>query len=198
MRPERPIRHSAISAPAPRTIKNPRPVSDLPNNANGVSNGAHADSCTPRAALCAGPSRLLRRALERHHLGQRIAICFVLYWVRIFAIGAGYHPVLFRIELFNQPGVSVPAGVSWRNQVPRKASCGGLPSIGITFAPDTEQDVHSPRHKASSYSHVGWIFCPPARRGRPRKVGRSSCLSRIDVATQIRVVLLSRLGLSAF
>ena len=47
---------------------------------------------------------------------------------------------------------------------------------------DTEHDVHSPRHYGFVYSHVGWIFAPPARRTEFHPSRRSRAISRADVA----------------
>ena len=51
MRPERQSGIPPSPAQLPRTIKNPRPVSDFQINANGVSNGAHADIVYPSALM---------------------------------------------------------------------------------------------------------------------------------------------------
>jgi len=86
------------------------------------------------------------------------AMCFVLYWLRIFAIGAGYHRYFshrayrtsrafqFALALFSQS--SAQKSVLWWSAMHRHHH----------LHSDTEIDVHSPRHKGFVYSHFGWIF----------------------------------------
>jgi len=86
------------------------------------------------------------------------AMCVVLYWLRIFAIGAGYHRYFshrayrtsrvfqFVLALFSQS--SAQKSVLWWSAMHRHHH----------LHSDTEIDVHSPRHKGFIYSHFGWIF----------------------------------------
>jgi stearoyl-CoA desaturase (delta-9 desaturase) len=87
-----------------------------------------------------------------------VAICIVLYWLRIFAITAGYHRYFshrayatsrvfqFILAFFAQS--SAQKGVLWWASKHRHHH----------LHSDTEEDVHSPRRKGFIYSHVGWIF----------------------------------------
>ena len=89
---------------------------------------------------------------------QALAIGVALYWLRIFAIGAGYHryfshraystsrPVQFILAFLAQ--TSAQKSVLWWAAKHRHHH----------LHSDTAQDVHSPRHKGFFYSHVGWIF----------------------------------------
>src|SRR3954469_11100630 len=89
---------------------------------------------------------------------QSLVICFVLYWIRFFAIGAGYHRYfshraystsrLFQFVLAFLAQTSAQKSVLWWAAKHRHHH----------LHSDTEQDVHSPRHKGFMYSHVGWIF----------------------------------------
>jgi len=89
---------------------------------------------------------------------QAIAICFALYWLRIFAIGAGYHRYFshraystsrtFQFILAFLSQTTAQKSVLWWAAKHRHHH----------LHSDTEQDVHSPRHKGFVYSHVGWIF----------------------------------------
>jgi stearoyl-CoA desaturase (delta-9 desaturase) len=86
------------------------------------------------------------------------AMCFVLYWLRIFAIGAGYHRYFshrayrtsrvfqFLLAFFSQS--TAQKSVLWWSAMHRHHH----------LHSDTEIDVHSPRHKGFVYSHFGWIF----------------------------------------
>jgi stearoyl-CoA desaturase (delta-9 desaturase) len=89
---------------------------------------------------------------------EAIAICVALYWLRIFAIGAGYHRYFshraystsrtFQFFLAFLAQTSAQKSVLWWAAKHRHHH----------LHSDTEQDVHSPRHKGFVYSHVGWIF----------------------------------------
>jgi stearoyl-CoA desaturase (delta-9 desaturase) len=89
---------------------------------------------------------------------QAIVICVVLYWLRIFAIGAGYHRYfahrsyttgrIFQFVLAVLSQTTAQKSVLWWAAKHRHHH----------LHSDTPQDVHSPRHKGFMYSHVGWIF----------------------------------------
>ncbi len=89
---------------------------------------------------------------------QAIAICLALYWLRIFAIGAGYHRYFshrayktsraFQFVLAFLAQSSAQKSVLWWAAMHRHHH----------LYSDTETDIHSPRHKGFVYSHVGWIF----------------------------------------
>jgi stearoyl-CoA desaturase (delta-9 desaturase) len=89
---------------------------------------------------------------------QAAAICVVLYWLRIFAIGAGYHRYfshrsystsrLFQFVLAFLAQTTAQKSVLWWAAKHREHH----------LHSDTPQDVHSPLHKGFAYSHFGWIF----------------------------------------
>jgi stearoyl-CoA desaturase (delta-9 desaturase) len=89
---------------------------------------------------------------------QAVVIGVVLYWLRIFAIGAGYHRYfshraystsrVFQFVLAWLAQSSAQKGVLWWAAMHRHHH----------LHSDTGRDVHSPRHKGFIYSHVGWIF----------------------------------------
>ena len=89
---------------------------------------------------------------------QAIAICIALYWLRIFAIGAGYHRYfshraystsrVFQFMLAFLSQSTAQKSVLWWAAKHRHHH----------LHSDTDQDIHSPRHKGFLYSHVGWIF----------------------------------------
>jgi stearoyl-CoA desaturase (delta-9 desaturase) len=89
---------------------------------------------------------------------QALAICFTLYWLRIFAIGAGYHRYFshraystsrtFQFILALLAQTTTQKSVLWWASKHRHHH----------LHSDTVQDVHSPRHKGFIYSHLGWIF----------------------------------------
>jgi stearoyl-CoA desaturase (delta-9 desaturase) len=89
---------------------------------------------------------------------QALALCVTLYWLRIFAIGAGYHRYFshrsystsraFQFVLAFMSQTTTQKSVIWWASKHRHHH----------LYSDTGQDVHSPRHHGFIYSHLGWIF----------------------------------------
>ena len=89
---------------------------------------------------------------------QALAICVTLYWLRIFAIGAGYHRYFshraystsraFQFVLAFLSQTTTQKSVIWWASKHRHHH----------LHSDTGHDVHSPRHHGFIYSHLGWIF----------------------------------------
>ena len=89
---------------------------------------------------------------------QAIAIGVCLYWLRMFAIGAGYHRYfshrsystgrVFQFILAFLAQTTAQKSVLWWAAKHRHHH----------LHSDTEHDVHSPRHKGFLYAHLGWIF----------------------------------------
>ena len=89
---------------------------------------------------------------------QDIAIGVALYWLRMFAVGAGYHRYfshraystgrVFQFVLAFVALSSAQKSVLWWAAKHRHHH----------LHSDTELDVHSPRRRGFLYSHVGWIF----------------------------------------
>jgi len=89
---------------------------------------------------------------------QAVVICAVLYWLRIFAIGAGYHRYfshrayatsrIFQFVLAVLSQTTAQKSVLWWAAKHRHHH----------LHSDTAEDVHSPRHTGFVYSHMGWVF----------------------------------------
>jgi stearoyl-CoA desaturase (delta-9 desaturase) len=87
-----------------------------------------------------------------------IVLCVVLYWLRIFAVGAGYHRYfshrsyatsrIFQFALAFLSQSTAQKSVLWWAAKHRHHH----------LFSDMAQDVHSPRQTGFFYSHVGWIF----------------------------------------
>ena len=87
-----------------------------------------------------------------------IATCIGLYWLRIFAIGAGYHRYfshrafatsrVFQFVLAFMAQTTTQKSILWWAAKHRHHH----------LHSDTEDDVHSPRQRGFIYAHVGWIF----------------------------------------
>jgi stearoyl-CoA desaturase (Delta-9 desaturase) len=89
---------------------------------------------------------------------QALVIGSALYWLRIFAIGAGYHRYFshrayrtsrtFQFVLAFLSQSSAQKSVLWWASKHRHHH----------LHSDTQTDIHSPRHRGFIYSHLGWIF----------------------------------------
>jgi len=87
-----------------------------------------------------------------------IALCFGLYWLRMFGVTGGYHRYfshrafatgrIFQFILAFLAQSTAQKSVLWWAAKHRHHH----------LHSDTREDVHSPRHAGFLYSHVGWIF----------------------------------------
>ncbi len=92
---------------------------------------------------------------------RAVALCAGLYWLRLFAIGAGYHRYFshrafatsraFQFVLAFLAQSSAQSSVLWWASKHRRHH----------LHSDTPQDTHSALHRGFVYSHVGWIFDRP-------------------------------------
>jgi stearoyl-CoA desaturase (Delta-9 desaturase) len=89
---------------------------------------------------------------------QAVALCFLLYWARMFGVVAGYH------RLFSHRAYSTSRGAQFllaflaQSSAQKSVLWWAAKHRHHHLHSDTPQDVHSPRHKGFIYSHVGWIF----------------------------------------
>ncbi|MGH6678296.1 MAG: acyl-CoA desaturase, partial [Bradyrhizobium sp.] len=89
---------------------------------------------------------------------QAVALGFGLYWLRIFAIGAGYHRYfshrayatgrVFQFIIAFLAQSSAQKSVLWWAAKHRHHH----------LHSDTSEDIHSPVQSSFLYSHLGWIF----------------------------------------
>jgi stearoyl-CoA desaturase (Delta-9 desaturase) len=117
-----------------------------------------------------------------------IVLCVVLYWLRIFAIGAGYHRYfshrsyatgrIFQFVLAFLSQSTAQKSVLWWAAKHRHHH----------LFSDTAQDVHSPRQTGFFYSHVGWIFA--------RRHARTDLVKVADFARYPELMWLHRLELA--
>ena len=94
---------------------------------------------------------------------QAVVICVVLYWARIFAIGAGYHRYFSHRAYSTGRAFQFLLAVMCQSTAQKSVLWWASKHRHHHLYSDTERDVHSPRHKGFIYSHVGWIF---SRRSR--------------------------------
>ena len=129
-----------------------------PKHLEGASADTHDDIVYPSAI----PFVLLHLAcfagIWTGVTWQAVAIGVALYWLRMFAIGAGYHRYfshrsystsrVFQFVLAFLAQTTAQKSILWWAAKHRHHH----------LFSDTEHDVHSPRHTGFLYSHVGWIF----------------------------------------
>ena len=127
-------------------------------SAGNADTAQHEDIVYPSAIPFVVVHLLCFAAIWSGVTWQSLTLCIALYWVRLFAIGAGYHRYfshraystsrIFQFFLAFLAQTSAQKSVLWWAAKHRHHH----------LHSDTEQDVHSPRHKGFLYSHVGWIF----------------------------------------
>ena len=104
-----------------------------------------------------------------------VALCVTLYWLRMFAVTAGYHRYfshrafatgrVFQFILAFLAQSTAQKSVLWWAAKHRHHH----------LHSDTASDVHSPRHTGFLYSHIGWVF---ARRHGDTDFGQVADLAR--------------------
>jgi stearoyl-CoA desaturase (Delta-9 desaturase) len=128
---------------------------------------------------------------------QAVAICLLLYWLRIFGIGAGYHRYfshrayrtgrVFQFVLAILSQSSAQKSVLWWAAKHRHHH----------LYSDTAMDVHSPHQKGFFYSHLGWIFARVNDEADLTKVADFACypelmwLHRHELVPPLLLALLS-------
>jgi len=89
---------------------------------------------------------------------QAVALCIALYWIRIFAIGAGYHRYFSHRSYSTGRAFQFVLAVLSQSSAQRSVLWWASKHRHHHLHSDTERDIHSPRHKGFLYSHLGWIF----------------------------------------
>jgi stearoyl-CoA desaturase (delta-9 desaturase) len=81
-----------------------------------------------------------------------------LYWLRIFAIGAGYHRYFSHRAYETSRTFQFVLAVLAQSTSQKSVLWWAANHRDHHLHSDTELDVHSPRQTGFIYSHVGWIF----------------------------------------
>jgi stearoyl-CoA desaturase (delta-9 desaturase) len=87
-----------------------------------------------------------------------VILCVALYWLRIFAIGAGYHRLFSHRAYSTSRAFRLILAVLAQSTAQKSVLWWAAKHRHHHLHSDTELDVHSPRHTGFLYSHVGWIF----------------------------------------
>lgn len=85
-------------------------------------------------------------------------ICLALYLVRIFAIGAAYHRYFSHRAFATSRAFQFILACLAQSTTQKSVLWWAAKHRHHHIHSDTENDVHSPRHRGFFYSHVGWIF----------------------------------------
>jgi len=89
---------------------------------------------------------------------EALAICFGLYWLRIFAIGAGYHRYFSHRSYSTSRIAQFLLAVLAQSTTQKSVLWWAAKHRHHHLHSDTEEDVHSPVQNGFLYSHLGWIF----------------------------------------
>ena len=116
---------------------------------------------------------------------QAVAIGITLYWLRIFAIGAGYHRYFSHRAFSTSRAFQFILALLAQTTAQKSVLWWAAKHRHHHLHSDTAQDVHSPRHKGFLYSHVGWIFA--------RKHAATDLLKVADLARYPELVWLHKL-----
>ena len=89
---------------------------------------------------------------------EALALGLGLYWLRIFAIGAGYHRYFSHRAYDTSRTFQFVLAVLAQTTAQKSVLWWAANHRDHHLHSDTELDVHSPRRMGFLYSHVGWIF----------------------------------------
>jgi stearoyl-CoA desaturase (delta-9 desaturase) len=106
---------------------------------------------------------------------QALVICVVLYFLRIFAIGAGYHRYFAHRAYSTSRVFQFVLAFLSQSTAQKSALWWAAKHRHHHLHSDTELDVHSPRHRGFAYAHLGWIF---STRHRTTDLGKIADFAR--------------------
>lgn len=87
-----------------------------------------------------------------------VGIAVFLYWLRIFAIGAGYHRYFSHRSYSTGRVFQFILAVLAQSTAQKSVLWWAAQHRHHHLHSDTPADFHSPRHRGFLYSHVGWVF----------------------------------------
>jgi stearoyl-CoA desaturase (delta-9 desaturase) len=129
-----------------------------PKTNSDIAPDAHDDIMYPSAVPFVLVHLVCFAAIWTGITWQAIVICAVLYWLRIFAIGAGYHRYFAHRAYSTSRAFQFVLAVLSQSTTQKSVLWWAAKHRHHHLHSDTGEDVHSPRHKGFFYSHVGWIF----------------------------------------
>jgi stearoyl-CoA desaturase (delta-9 desaturase) len=138
------------TTPAPANDSRPAPAEPAP--------GAHDDIMYPSAVPFVLVHLACFAAIWTGVTWQSLVICVALYWLRIFAIGAGYHRYFSHRAYATSRAFQFVLAVLSQSTAQKSVLWWASKHRHHHLHSDTVEDVHSPRHTGFVYSHLGWIF----------------------------------------
>lgn len=120
--------------------------------------GAHDDIVYPSAIPFVLVHLACLAAIWTGVTWQAVALGIALYWVRIFAIGAGYHRYFSHRAFATSRVFQFVLAALAQSTAQKSVLWWAAKHRHHHLHSDTEDDVHSPRHRGFLYSHLGWIF----------------------------------------
>jgi stearoyl-CoA desaturase (delta-9 desaturase) len=127
---------------------------------DGVSDagGEHGDIIYPSAIPFSLVHLTCFAAIWTGITWQAVAIGIGLYWLRIFAIGAGYHRYFSHRAYTTSRIAQFFLAFMSQTTLQRSVLWWAAKHRHHHLHSDTPADIHSPGHRGFLYSHVGWIF----------------------------------------
>ncbi len=89
---------------------------------------------------------------------QALALCAGLYWLRIFAVTAGYHRYFSHRTYATSRVFQFILAFLAQSTAQKSVLWWAAKHRDHHLHSDMPQDVHSPRQKGFVYAHLGWIF----------------------------------------
>jgi stearoyl-CoA desaturase (Delta-9 desaturase) len=150
--------------------------SDIISNTEGAD---HNDIVYPSAIPFVIVHLICFAAIWTGITWQAVAIGIFLYWVRIFAIGAGYHRYFSHRSYATSRAFQFVLAVLSQSTAQKSVLWWAAKHRHHHLHSDTECDVHSPRHKGFLYSHLGWLFSRRHHKADLVKVADFACYTEL-------------------
>ena len=128
------------------------------SNPKTAIDGEHADIVYPSAIPFVLVHLACIASLWTGITWRSVWICAVLYWLRIFAIGAGYHRYFSHRAYSTSRAFQFALAVLSQSTAQKSVLWWAAKHRHHHLHSDTELDVHSPRREGFFYNHLGWIF----------------------------------------
>jgi stearoyl-CoA desaturase (Delta-9 desaturase) len=128
---------------------------------------------------------------------QAVVICLLLYWLRIFSIGAGYHRYFSHRAYRTSRVFQFILAILSQSSAQKSVLWWAVKHRHHHLYSDTAMDVHSPRQKGFFYSHLGWIFARVNDKADLTRVADFACypelmwLHRHELVPPLLLALLS-------
>jgi stearoyl-CoA desaturase (Delta-9 desaturase) len=133
-------------------------VSDKPVASHDLEPSGHEDIMYPSAVPFVLVHLACFAAIWTGITWQAVVIGVTLYWLRIFAIGAGYHRYFSHRAYATSRAFQFVLAVLSQSTAQKSVLWWASKHRHHHLHSDTHEDVHSPRHTGFIYSHLGWIF----------------------------------------